>query len=175
MALEHALLVSLSERPAAGIDLARRFDKSIGFFWRATHQQIYRTLGRMEQADWVRSTSVRQPGGPDKKVYEVTDAGRDELARWIETPSDSEGIRSELAVRLRGASYGDRQAVLAQVRTHLAEHEARLALYEQLQARDYPDPTALEGQQLAPRRWRCCWPPSARSPGSRRRRPTPRR
>ncbi len=48
MALEHAILVSLSERAASGSDLVRRFDASIGFFWSATHQQIYRVLGRME-------------------------------------------------------------------------------------------------------------------------------
>lgn len=40
MALEHAILVALAERSATGYDLARRFDRSIGFFWRATHQQI---------------------------------------------------------------------------------------------------------------------------------------
>src|SRR6187551_3776004 len=47
MALEHALLVSLSERPGTGIELTCRFDRSIGFFWRATHQQIYKVLRRM--------------------------------------------------------------------------------------------------------------------------------
>lgn len=148
MALEHALLVSLSERPGAGIDLARRFDKSIGFFWRATHQQIYRTLGRMEQDGWVSSSVSPQAGGPDKKVYDVTDAGRAELSRWISTPGAPEGLRSEFAVRLRGASYGDREAVLLQVKEHLVEHQARLDFYRQLEQRDYPEPKTLTGQQL---------------------------
>ena len=81
MALEHAILVSLSERPASGLDLTRRFDRSIGFFWSATHQQIYRVLARMEADGWVRSTAVAQHGRPDKKVYDVAAAGRRELAR----------------------------------------------------------------------------------------------
>ncbi|MEU0155402.1 PadR family transcriptional regulator [Micromonospora fulviviridis] len=42
MSLEHAILVSLLEQPASGYELARRFDRSIGRFWTATHQQIYR-------------------------------------------------------------------------------------------------------------------------------------
>ena len=50
MSLAHALLTSLLEQPSSGYDLARRFDKSIGHFWQATHQQIYRELGRMEKA-----------------------------------------------------------------------------------------------------------------------------
>ena len=53
MALEHALLVALLEQPASGLDLTRRFERSSGFFWSASHQQIYRTLARMEASGWV--------------------------------------------------------------------------------------------------------------------------
>lgn len=148
MALEHAILVSLRERPASGLDLARRFDRSIGFFWSATHQQIYRVLARMDTDGWVRSTTVEQRGRPDKKVYEVTAAGREELTGWLASPLPTEKFRSELAVRLRGASYGDRAAVLEAVREQLADHATRLTHYEQLEARDFPDPGGLSGQEL---------------------------
>ena len=148
MALEHAILVSLRERPASGLELARRFDRSIGFFWSATHQQIYRVLARMESDGWVRSAAVEQHGRPDKKVYEVTTRGRGELAAWLASPMPAEKFRSELAVRLRGASYGDRTAVLDTVRHQRADHATRLAHYEQLAARDFPDPSCLTGQEL---------------------------
>jgi hypothetical protein len=57
-----------------------------------------------------------------------------------------ETFRSDVAVKLRGASYGDREAVLDHVRATLAEHHARLAHYEQL-AQDYPDPGQLDGAE----------------------------
>jgi DNA-binding PadR family transcriptional regulator len=148
MALEHAILVSLSERSGSGLDLTRRFDRSIGFFWTATHQQIYRVLGRMDSDGWVTSTQVAQQGRPDKKVYEVAPAGRRELERWIGEPLVREQHRSDLAVRLRAASYGDRGALLAEVAALRAEHATRLAHFEQLEARDYPDPSVLEGAEL---------------------------
>ncbi len=47
MSLPHVLLTSLLERPNTGFELARRFDRSMGFFWNATHQQIYRELNNM--------------------------------------------------------------------------------------------------------------------------------
>jgi len=148
VALEHAILVSLTERPASGLDLTHRFDRSIGFFWSATHQQIYRVLARMEADGWVAFEHVPQQGRADKKVYDVTAVGRDELARWIGAPTPAEAFRSDLAVKLRAASYGDRAAVLAQVEQHRAEHATRLAHYEQLAARDFPDPQALTGRRL---------------------------
>lgn len=138
MALEHAILVSLSEQPAAGLELARRFDRSIGFFWSATHQQIYRVLARMETDGWITSSSVDQPGRPAKKVHQVTERGGEELRSWLATPVPMGQFRSEIAVQLRGASYGDRAAVLDNVRKHLADHRTRLAHYEELAARDFP-------------------------------------
>ena len=86
VALPHAILVSLCEQSGSGYELARRFDRSIGYFWAATHQQIYRTLRAMEDDGWVHVTPVAQQGRPDKKVYTVSDSGRAELARWIAEP-----------------------------------------------------------------------------------------
>lgn len=147
MALEHALLVALREQPASGLELARRFEKSIGFFWHATHQQIYRVLGRMVGDGWVSVESVSQTGRPDKKVYEVSPTGTAVLAAWLAAPTPIETFRSELAVKLRGAAYGDRAALLEVVRANLADHRARLAHYEQL-ASAWPDPAGLQGADL---------------------------
>jgi DNA-binding PadR family transcriptional regulator len=148
VALEHALLVSLSERPAAGLELARRFDRSIGFFWSATHQQIYKVLRRMERDGWVTAHVIAQSGRPEKREYAVTEVGRQALADWIATTTPRPGFRSEIAVKMRGASYGDRTALLTDVAALVDDHRTRLAHYESLAARDYPDPDALTGHDL---------------------------
>lgn len=67
MALDHAILVSLLERPGSGYELARRFERSIGYFWTATHQQIYRVLKRMEGAASSTSATFRNKGGRTRR------------------------------------------------------------------------------------------------------------
>lgn len=148
MALEHAILVSLSEKPSTGYDLARRFDASIGYFWTATHQQIYRVLAAMEDSGWVTATLVPQPSRPDKKVYEPTAAGRAELAEWLGRPAEPERPRSDLAVKIRGVSEGDPAEVRREVARHRMLHAERLDVYLATERRDFPQPTALEGRQL---------------------------
>lgn len=151
MALEHALLVALRERPASGLELARRFDRSIGFFWHATHQQIYRVLARMEGDGWLTARVVAQHGKADKREYAVSPAGEQELGDWLPRPTAVDPLRSELAVKMRGASYGGaagRAAVRALVEQHLAEHTARLAAYHRMAAEQYPDPDLLTGADL---------------------------
>jgi DNA-binding PadR family transcriptional regulator len=148
MALEHAILVSLTERAGSGYELARRFDRSIGFFWPATHQQIYRVLRRMDDAGWVTHTDVAQEGRPDKKVYEVSAAGREELTRWLAEPVDIAVLRDGLSVKIRGASLGDTAAVLREVERHRGEHAALLEVFRGIQRRDFPKPAKLTGREL---------------------------
>ncbi|QLY30361.1 PadR family transcriptional regulator [Nocardia huaxiensis] len=148
MALEHALLVSLTERASSGYDLARRFDKSIGFFWNATHQQIYRVLKRMEEQGWVSAEAVAQEGRPDKKVYTVSDAGREELVRWIAEPIEIAPMRNELGVKLRAASLGDVPALTAEVKRHRDQHAHRLDLYRTFEKKDFSTPEEYTGWKL---------------------------
>jgi DNA-binding PadR family transcriptional regulator len=151
MALDHAILVSLTERAGSGYELARRFDRSIGYFWPATHQQIYRVLRRMGDAGWVTHTDVAQDGRPDKKVYEVSEAGRGELTRWLAEPVEPAILRDGLGVKLRGASLGDAVAVLREVERHRAEHATRLEVYRGIQRRDFPQCDVPGADKLAGR------------------------
>ena len=154
VALPHAILVSLAEQAGSGYELAHRFDRSIGFFWSATHQQIYRTLRAMENDGWVAATPVVQQGRPDKKVYTVADAGRVELARWIAEPLTGRGSSvtdnrtRDLAVKIRAAAYGDIDALRAQAAALRAERADLLDTYLGFEKRQFPDPSALAGSAL---------------------------
>jgi DNA-binding PadR family transcriptional regulator len=154
VALPHAILVSLSEQSGSGYELARRFDRSIGYFWSATHQQIYRTLRAMEDDGWVQATPVVQRGRPDKKVYTVADAGRAELACWIGEPLQGRGSSvtdnrtRELTVKVRAAAYGDIDALRAQAAALRAERAELLDTYRGFEKRQFGDPRALHGSAL---------------------------
>lgn len=154
MALPHAILVSLCEQSGSGYELTRRFDRSIGYFWTATHQQIYRTLRVMENDGWVQVTPVVQHGRPDKKVYTVSDAGRAELARWINEPLTGRGSAvsdtrtRDIAVKLRGAVYGDVAALRAQIAALRTERAALLDIYREFEKHQFPNPSALRGSAV---------------------------
>ncbi|MGD9620219.1 MAG: PadR family transcriptional regulator [Mycolicibacterium sp.] len=154
MPLQHAILVSLCEQSGSGYELTHRFDRSIGYFWVATHQQIYRTLRTMEDDGWVHGTEVAQHGRPDKKVYAVSDAGRRELARWIAAPlvgrgrSVTDSRTRDLAVKIRGAAHGNIEALRIQVVSLRSERAELLDIYRGFEKRQFPDPDAVSGTDL---------------------------
>lgn len=142
MALEHAILVSLLEKPGSGYELARRFDRSIGYFWSATHQQIYRVLKRMESDGWTHVREVPQQGRPDKREYTVAALGRAALSRWLHEPIEPESVRHDLAVKIRGAAFDDPAALVREVERHHRAHTDRLEHYLTGELRDFTGPQA---------------------------------
>ena len=158
MALPHAILVSLCEQAGSGYELARRFDRSIGYFWSASHQQIYRTLRTMEDDGWVHAATVAQRGRPDKKVYTVSEQGRAELARWIAQPLSpsrpgrgsalSDNSTRDVAVKLRGAVYGDVAALRDQIAALRTQRLNALDTYRGIEKRAFAEPSVLHGAAL---------------------------
>ncbi len=144
MSLSHALMTSLLEKSSSGYDLARRFDKSIGYFWHATHQQIYRELARMEKAGWIASQAAPDGGKTRKRIYQVLPLGRDELLRWAQAPSPPMDPRDELIVKLRADATLGPLGLDAEIERRLQLHRAKLATYQAIEAKDFP-----AGQVLA--------------------------
>ena len=143
MSLSHALMTSLQEKSSSGYDLARRFDKSIGYFWRATHQQIYRDLARMEQSGWIASEAAPDGGRTRKKIYHVLEAGRVELERWAREPAPLFDIRDEFIVRLRADAVMGPLGLQSEVERRMALHSTKLAAYLAIETRDFPPERAL--------------------------------
>jgi len=139
MSLAHALMTSLLEKSSSGYDLARRFDKSIGFFWHATHQQIYRELARMEKAGWIASEAAPDGGRTRKRIYSVQPAGREELVRWVQEPTPPMDTRDDLMVKLRADAALGPQSLDVEIERRLHLHRAKLQAYRAIEARDFPD------------------------------------
>lgn len=142
MSLAHALLTALTEKSGSGLDLARRFDRSIGFFWQASHQQIYRELSRMEAAGLIEARPEPDSRG-QRKLYRVLPKGRAALRQWVAQGEDGPPLRDALMVRLRAEAVLGDCGLADVIDARLAGHREMLAQYRAIEARDFtPAPTA---------------------------------
>ncbi|NHB57323.1 PadR family transcriptional regulator [Acinetobacter shaoyimingii] len=136
MSLSYVLLTSLIEKPSSGFELARRFDRSMGFFWNATHQQIYRELGAMQKKGWISVIEDENDTGR-KKTYRVEQLGRTELADWMVKQSPPAQLREELMVRLRAEAQLGGNTVLPELERHLTLHQQNLKVYQSIYDKDF--------------------------------------
>ena len=143
MSLAHAILVCLSDEPMTGYDLAKRFDSSVGFFWRANHQQIYRELGLLGEKKWVKGKLIAQASRPDKTVFNVTRLGLARLKAWSKQEAAPAAIKEELLLKFYALDKVDLPALMTQLAARVVLHTERLALYEKILARHFADESAL--------------------------------
>jgi DNA-binding PadR family transcriptional regulator len=139
MALGDAILVCLTERPMTGYELAKTFDSSIGFFWKADHQQIYRELTRLRERGHVQAREVVQTGKPNKLVYTLTAEGKAALRHWAARPSSPPSIKDDMLVRLCALEAIDIEPMRADLMARLEHHRDRLARYERVLMKRFPD------------------------------------
>jgi DNA-binding PadR family transcriptional regulator len=99
--VRHALLALLSKEPAHGYELKQAVEAEFGELWPPVNVgQLYKTLGRLEADGLVRSASVAQASRPDKRVFELTAAGRDELQAWVDAPAPAVRVKDEFFTKL---------------------------------------------------------------------------
>jgi len=123
MALREVVLTVLARKKMTGYEITRTFDQVLSYFWRASHQQVYRELAQLHRQRFVVYEVVPQAGKPNKKIYEITRAGRDELRRWVAEPTAAPRPQTDLLVKLLAGTLVDKQALrveFARVRTEIA-------------------------------------------------------
>jgi DNA-binding PadR family transcriptional regulator len=133
MSLKYAILSLLSHDPLTGYELMKLFDGSVGYFWHATHPQIYKELGRLERAGQVVHRSVEQRGRPTKKIYSLSDLGRTELLEWLHVPAGTQRVKDEMMLKTFCCGLLSEGEALDLVRRHRQQHELKLQRYQELE------------------------------------------
>ena len=97
---QFAILGILGLGPHTGYDIKKLTDLSTRHFWAENYGSLYPTLKRLEQAGLATVQRQAQDGKPDRKVYTITESGREVLKNWLESPVQETPPRSELLLKL---------------------------------------------------------------------------
>jgi DNA-binding PadR family transcriptional regulator len=106
MPIQHAVLALLEGGASYGYELRSQFKESVGPQWGDLNiGHLYQVLDRLGRDGLVTRREVEQSRRPDKNVYRLTRAGREELERWLETPFVRQGgYRDDFFLKLLAAS-----------------------------------------------------------------------
>jgi len=131
----------------SGYDLAKNFDASIGFFWRASHQQIYRELGKLRDKGFVKSEEISQTGKPNRIVHTITNDGKKALNDWSKKPVRMPSIKDELLVKFYALENMDVDALKDQLTVRIDQHKTKLNQYHRIKERFYDGQNLNRNQQ----------------------------
>jgi DNA-binding PadR family transcriptional regulator len=105
--MKHPFLALLAAAgPAHGYELKQAFEQRFGAALPPLNAgQVYTTLARLERDGLVLGTEVPDDSR-QKRVYELTPAGRTSLEEWITTPTPGTKLRDEFFLKLVFADSG---------------------------------------------------------------------
>jgi DNA-binding PadR family transcriptional regulator len=86
MSASYALLGILSRQSSYGYDLKREYDYLYGKQKKLPFGQVYSSLSRLLRDNKLTIETTEQSVGPERKLYAITQLGRDELEKWLATP-----------------------------------------------------------------------------------------
>ena len=143
MALQHAIMTALLEDEMSGYELAKAFDSSLGFFWRASHQQIYQELKKLSAKGLLEKEVIRQASKPNKITYSLTDQGRTEMEQWVYQESKVQEGKDDLFVKLYNLNEANTSRLILELEQRRELTMQRLYLYEKIRRGHYQDPVSL--------------------------------
>lgn len=120
--LEVILLSLLSTNARTGYDVRKWLDRQgVYVGYTAQTSQIYRQLGKLVDREWAVPIPDPRDSGPDAKLYQITEAGREKLQEWVDSPYEPplRPLDPDFQVRFFFAGPHSPEKALELVRTEL--------------------------------------------------------
>ncbi len=143
MSLAYAILAALNNQECSGYDLAKYFEESIGYFWSATHQQIYRELALLEDRGWVKGKTIEQEDRPNKKLFALTSLGQEQMTEWMSRPSKLSKHKEEILVKLFAGNLVSPDILMSELERLRQVHQQQLQTYQEIEQQYFPSPNVL--------------------------------
>lgn len=125
----------LYEGEATGYDIRRMCTEGeFAYFVEASFGSIYPALAKLDEDGLVTSRTVPQDGKPARKVYSITDAGRQAFAEELSAPLGEDVFRSPFLLLARFVSILPQDLVAGRVKEHLERMTAERQQLDQVRS-----------------------------------------
>ncbi len=96
----YTVLGCLTLQPMSGYDVKQFLERTVVHFWSESPGQIYPALGELEEEGLVEGRTEPGERGREKRVYEITESGREALLDWLREPAEPTRPRYEHSLKL---------------------------------------------------------------------------
>ncbi len=133
MDVKTVCLGMLTDGEASGYDLKKEFESSFSHFFAAGYGSIYPALNALAGDGLVECRHIPQEGKPDRKVYKITESGREHLLAALEDPCPSHKVRSEFLATMCFSHLMTREQIETVLENRVKEMTDYLHLFKEFE------------------------------------------
>ncbi len=140
MSIKHTILGLLHYRDLHGYRIKEVIEQNFGHMWTINYGQIYPNLKKMLAEELITVREVVQEGekGPPRKMYSITENGRNEFNQWLlSSPEGNTQLRDPFLMRFVFFGFGDKERAVEIIddqmklyKEQLKKREANLKLWQ---------------------------------------------
>ena len=141
MDVKTVCLGMLTDGEASGYDLKKQFESSFGHFFTAGYGSIYPALAALAEQGLVNCREICQEGKPDRKVYNITETGRQRLLEELGKPNPSHKVRSEFLATICFAHLMEGEQIETVLKNRVGDIDRYLAMFDDFERtcmKDWP-------------------------------------
>jgi PadR family transcriptional regulator AphA len=127
----YAILGILSIRPSTGYDIKKYSDQVLAGFWNENFGHIYPTLKKMLESGMIETVS--QEVNDKKRLYKITEKGKQELHLWLLENTAPQPVRSEFMLKIMFSNSLPADKVIHMLENYKTSHKDSLKKYSQMQ------------------------------------------
>ena len=120
-----AILGILSIAPGSGYDIKKYCDTVIANVWHENYGHIYPVLNSLLAEGVIRRQEGEQEEGSRRKIYEITQKGREEFIEWLGEPAGYAPVRSEFMLKFLFSSSLPRENILQMISEYRVRHQRK--------------------------------------------------
>ncbi len=127
MSIKFAILGLLHYKDMHGYRIKEHIERNFGNMWSINYGQIYPNLKKLETEGLVTKKDISQINAPNKKLYMLTEKGRETFTEWLFTPPDRGMlIRDPFLLRFIFFGFGDRKSSIKIIDEQIVNYERQL-------------------------------------------------
>jgi DNA-binding PadR family transcriptional regulator len=129
MSIKYAILGLLHYADMHGYRIKEHLEKNFGHMWSVNFGQIYPNLKELESEEFITMVELRssENGGPYKKLYSITERGKEEFARWLaESPDKQMLLRDPFLLKFAFMGFGNDRLALKYLDEQIEVYESHL-------------------------------------------------
>ena len=125
----------LMEKEYTGYEIQKLLkDEWLNLFFEASYGSIYPALNRLTEDEYVSCTAQTQDGRPDKKIYSITEKGRELFLESLLEPVTEDKYRSDFMARIFFSNNLPPMLIKRLLEERIRYHEAQLTQLDALEA-----------------------------------------
>ena len=128
MSVKYAILGLLHYKDMHGYAIKEHLEKHFGYMWTVNYGQIYPALKTMQSEGQVTMKEVAQSDAPDRKLYSITEKGREDFREWLHgEPEKKMVMRDPFLLRMTFFGFGDARRALELIEEQIRMYEDHLS------------------------------------------------